>query len=120
MKKRTIKTVVIIVLVSIVVLMFWSAYVGNFESVAQFNTEFTKSFSNEKFEKVKVGMTEKEVKTMLGEPFETKNNWLYYSKSKPSNQVFPPFAGDWWWVNALIILDEHGKVKGKALNRFFN
>lgn len=108
-------------------LLIGASYLGAFEFLASFNTVYTSGFTEEKFSKILPGMTQNQVKQVLGIPFNSekyKGNWsnycVVYSTTKPSSQTIPPFSGDLWWTAAQVCFDKNGKVIGSGYNDFFN
>ncbi len=85
--------------------------------VSRANTEYTKNFSTEKFNTVKIGMTEEQVLAILGEPmnrYTDESIHLSYSKTKNS---LSDFTG---WESIRIVLNKEHVVVGVASNIFFN
>jgi hypothetical protein len=89
--------------------------VPNFVSRA--NTEYTKNFSYEKFNTVKIGMTEEQVLAILGEPlYRYTDNRIQLSYSKTKNSL-SDFTG---WESTRVYLNDEHIVIGVASNIFFN
>lgn len=86
--------------------------------IADYNTDYAKNFSKEKFNQVKQGMTKQEVKNILGEPLKD-DGAFHYSKSRPQYKTIPPFAADIWWIDAIVTFDNE-KVMAVARNKFHN
>lgn len=87
--------------------------------VSRANTEYTKSFSTEKFNTVKIGMTEEQVLAILGEPMnrytvDSTHLTLSYSKTKNS---LSDLTG---WNSIRVVLNNEYIVVGVASNIFFN
>ena len=85
--------------------------------VSRANTEYTKSFSTEKFNTVKIGMTEDQVLAILGEPmyrYTDDNIQLSYSGTKND---LSDFTG---WESTRVYLNNEHIVIGVASNIFFN
>lgn len=85
--------------------------------VSRANTEYAKNFSTEKFNTVKIGMTEEQVLAILGEPiYRYTDNRIQLSYSGTKNSL-SDFTG--WESNRVYLNNEHIVVE-VASNIFFN
>ena len=85
--------------------------------ISRANTEYTKTFSTEKFNIVKVGMTEEQVLAILGEPMNRyTDDSIHLSYSKTKNSL-SDFTG---WESIRVELNNEHIVIGVASNIFFN
>jgi len=85
--------------------------------VSRANTEYTKNFSIEKFNTVKIGMTEEQVLAILGEPmYRYTDDKIQLSYSGTKNSL-SDFTG---WESIRVYLNNEHIVVGVASNIFFN
>ena len=87
--------------------------------VSRANTEYTRNFSTEKFNTIKMGMTEEQVLAILGEPmnrYTIDNTHLTLSYSKTKNSL-SDLTG---WESIRVVLNSENIVVGVASNIFFN
>lgn len=85
--------------------------------VSRANTEYTKNFSTEKFNTVKIGMTEEQVLAILGEPlYRYTDDRIQLSYSGTKNSL-SDFTG---WESNRVYLNNKHIVVDVASNIFFN
>lgn len=100
-------------------------------SIANYNTEISKTFSQEGFYNVqqnvlnnKLTLQKEQVKSLVGQPlFEEKDgnsSCFYYSKVKSPYLTIPPFARDLWHVSVIVCFDKNGNASMAGRNVFFN
>lgn len=106
-----------VIFISLLFFFFLIFFLGPPSFVSRANTEYTKNFSTEKFNTIKIGMTEEQVLAILGEPmnrYTDESIQLSYSKTKNS---LSDFTG---WESIRINLSKELIVIGVASNIFFN
>lgn len=94
--------------------------------IAAYNTVYVDTFSWEKTDRVKKGMTPQEVVAILGEPYQgmpenpSCPTWSY-GNPDPWKR-FPPLANDFWWFTAQVCFDPKTNTVSspKVQNMFFN
>ncbi len=89
--------------------------------LADFDSEYTKEFSYEKFNRIQKGMIKEEVLNILDEPFYTWNpgyECMVYSRAKPVGQTIQRY-GDINWHHTYVCFKD-GKVEVSGRNTFFN
>lgn len=101
-------TLGLIALVILTTLILRSPLIRFFEFLADYDTEYTKDFTYEKFNQVKVGMSMNEVLNLIGEPFDkdefpypniasgTKTKCYWYSQPEPASQTIQQFEDINW------------------------
>jgi hypothetical protein len=111
-KKIVVILATIIVLSIALYLLAWSGYISHL--TIPLNTQYTQGFSDTKFYKVQFGMSESQVKKILGEPFEIWEPgytcWRY-SKSDWRGDLFG-------YRSVQVCFDETQKVVGLTDNIF--
>ena len=96
---------------------FLILFLGPPSFVSRANTEYTKNFSTEKFNTVKIGMTEEQVLAILGEPmYRYTDNRIQLSYSGTKNSL-SDFTG---WESTRVYLNKEHIVIEVASNIFFN
>jgi hypothetical protein len=124
MKEKIIKIVSISLILILFSFIFTFGYYSTSESYCwikpYIDTKFAKNYSPEKFDKIKVGMSEKEVQKIIGEPLD-----LYSEKASfyPKEAIYTQDAllfekaakkgvegADFAWYRSNITYNENKKV----------
>ena len=101
----------------IALLLFLIFFLGPPSFVSRANTEYTKNFSTEKFNTVKIGMTEEQVLAILGEPlYRYTDDRIQLSYSGTKN-FLSDFTG---WESNRVYLNNKHIVVDVVSNIFFN
>jgi len=119
--KRKIK-IILTILILLLGLKFYSSSEMHFPLNPYIDTIFAKGFSWEKFKKVEIGMSQEEVKTMLGEPLKITDYegsipgyvcWKYSTDGK-----LWPYADLSFYLVQICLTD--GAVVSKPVTEFNN
>lgn len=114
-RKKKFWIIIVFLFLALVILNIYRYSELTFFPYPEIDTVFTKKFSWNKFNKVKVGMSKYEVRNILGEPYEIFNFGYECWRYSQDGRVYP--YADFSWFSVSICF-EGDLVNSKPVNEF--